>query len=216
MPTYKGEKPISLDALASKPKVRILRYLATHSGRFTGREIALAAHVEAKRASQALADLVDMGVVTRLPAGRAYLYSPNRRSYLVSKVLLPAFQHEAGWLEELGHAVYRLGPKSIDAVLLYGSWARGHAGRKSDVDLLVIVEAKDHRRRKATSKIVRDQIDKYRQELAERFGRPISVLVLDREEVKRRLRENDKFVHEVIAQSKVLAGRPLSDVVAFA
>lgn len=79
-----------------------------------------------------------MGVVTRLPAGRAYLYSLNRRSYLVSKVLLPAFQHEAGWLEELGHAVYRLGPKSIDAVLLYGSWARGRAGRKSDVDLLVV------------------------------------------------------------------------------
>jgi predicted nucleotidyltransferase len=211
-----GEKPISLDALASKPKVRILRYLATHSGRFTGREISLAARVEAKRASQALADLVDMGVVIRLPAGRAYLYSLNRRSYLVSKILVPAFQHEEGWLEALGRAVYRLGPKSIDAVLLYGSWARGQASRRSDVDLLVIVEAKDQKRRKATAKIVRDQLDKYRQELSERFGHSISVLVLDRGEVKRRLRENDKFIHEIIAQSKVLAGRPLSEVVASA
>jgi DNA-binding transcriptional ArsR family regulator len=126
-----GEKPTSLDSLASKPKVRILRHLATHSGRFTGREIALAASVEAKRASQALADLVDMGVVMRLPAGRAYLYTLNRRSYLVSKILIPAFQHEEGWLEELGRAVYRLGLKSIDTVLLYGSWARGQASAAS-------------------------------------------------------------------------------------
>jgi hypothetical protein len=67
---------MSLDILASRPKMRLLRYLATHQGAFTGRALAQAAGVEAKRAAEALTDLAKLRL------------KPTRDSTFVGRVLL--------------------------------------------------------------------------------------------------------------------------------
>ena len=117
-----------LDVLGSRPKLRLLRYLATHEGAFTGRALAQAAGVEAKRAAEALADLVATGLVQRRRAGRAFLCSINRNNYVVEEILLPAFVNERDWLDRLGDEIRRSAP-GIDSVILYQAqrvvdWAR--------------------------------------------------------------------------------------------
>jgi DNA-binding transcriptional ArsR family regulator len=78
-----------LDLLGSRPKLRLLRYLATHEELQTGRALAYAAGVEPKRAAEALADLVEAGLVDRRRAGRAFLYSLNPDNYVVAEICFP-------------------------------------------------------------------------------------------------------------------------------
>jgi predicted nucleotidyltransferase len=198
-----------LDALASRPKLRLLRHLATHQGAFTGRALAQAAGVEAKRAAEALRDLVEAGLVQRRRAGRAFLYSMNRNSYVVSEILLPAFEHERDWLKQLGKEIRHSIP-GIDSVILYGSWARNKARPESDIDLLVVMgpkKDKDYKRR------LREKLDDTRGRMAERYGRPVSLLVLDRDEVRRRLRKRDALIREIIAQGEVVAGSHFAEII---
>jgi predicted nucleotidyltransferase len=197
-----------LDALASRPKLRLLRYLATHQGSLTGRALAQAAGVEAKRAAEALRDLVEAGLIQRRRAGRAFLYSMNRNSYVSSDILLPAFERERDWLKQLGKEI-RLSVPGIDSVILYGSWARNEARPESDIDLLVVTGRKKDRDRK---RALQDRLDDTRGRMAERYGKPVSLLVLDRDEVRRRLRKRNVLLREIIAQGEVIAGSSLVEI----
>lgn len=197
----------SLDLLASRPTVRILRYLATHGGVHTGRHLAAASGVAVARAAEALSKLVDMGVVQRRRAGRAYLYSLNETSYLVSNLLLPVFQAEGRWLEALGNEVLKTLDKLAISVILYGSWARRQAGLSSDVDLLVITR-KGHVKARAER-----ALESQRGRLAERFGRPVSLLVVSQDEFRRRLRRGDRLTREIIREGRALAGYSIAEVV---
>jgi len=196
-----------LDVLGSRPKLRLLRYLSTHEGVFTGRALAQAAGVESKRAAEALNDLVGAGVVQRRRAGRAFLYSINRNSYIVDQILLPAFVSERDWLERLGEEIVRSVP-GIHSVILYGSWAKRKAKLESDVDLLLIASPRPKNR----ALHFQERIDEIRGRLTERYGRPVSLLVLSRDEFRRRLRTRDALVREIIAQGRVLAGSSLAEV----
>jgi predicted nucleotidyltransferase len=196
-----------LDVLASRPAVRILRYLAAHPGEHTGRQVGRSTDVAPSRAAEALSKLVDMGVLQRRAAGRAYLYSLNETNYLVRDVLLPAFRGEARWLEALGNEVLTALNRTADSVLLYGSWARGQTTPTSDVDLLVV-----SRTRQAKVQAERF-LESQRGQLAERFGHPVSLLVVTRNELLKRLRRGDRLIKDVIREGRALAGKSIAEVV---
>ncbi len=208
MTSYKGFLPMDLDVVASRPKLRLLRYLSTHEGPITGRALAQAAGVEAKRAAEALAGLVSAGLVQRRRAGRAFLYSLNRNSYVVDQILLPAFVNERDWLERLGDEILHSVP-TVQSVILYGSWAKRKAKLESDVDLLLVARPS----RKSGASGFQETIDETRGKMTERFGRPVSLLVLSRDEVRRRLRRRDALIREIVAQGRVLAGSGLAEVI---
>src|SRR2546422_9683019 len=207
MTSYAVDSPTVLDVLGSRPKLRLLRYLSTHEGLFTGRALAQAAGVEAKRAAEALNELVGAGMVQRRRAGRAFLYSINRNSYVVDQILLPAFVNERDWLNRLGEEMLRSVPR-IHSVVLYGSWAKKMANLESDVDLLLIASANPKNR----ALRFQERIDEARGRLTGRYGKPVSLLVLSRDEFRRRLRKRDALVREIIAQGRVLAGSALAEV----
>ena len=213
MSTYVRKKRTSprpsplLDLLASRPVVRILRYLVAHEGAHTGRQLAAGAEVAVARAAEAFSRLVDMGVLERRRAGRAYLYSLNETNYLVSDGLLPAFRSEAEWIERLGNEVSAVLGRKVDAVILYGSWARRQPMPTSDVDLLVVT-----RRVQDQDKVERI-LEGHRGRLAERFGRPVSLLVVGRNELRRRLRRGDRLIREIIREGRTVAGKSIAEVV---
>ncbi len=209
MTTYKGKPPITLDILGSRPKLRLLRYLATHDGALTGRALAQAAGVDPKRAAEALMDLIEAGLVQRRRAGRAFLYSINRNTFMVGEILLPAFANEQNWLERLGDEIRRSAP-GIDSVILYGSWARNQARPQSDVDLLLV--ASPHLGKERALRL-KETLDETRARMTERYGQPISLLIIDPADLRRRLRRRDPFIREIIAQGRVLAGANLTEVV---
>lgn len=195
-----------LDALASRPAVRLLRYLVTHTGALTGRQLATAAGVHPTRALEALGVLARLGVVQRRRAGRAYLYALNENSYLVTDVIGPAFRNEEQWLDRLGEELLAALRPSADAVVLYGSWGRSKATERSDVDLLVVTTTPERRTE------AERRSEEVRGRLSERFDRFISILVLTRGEVRRRLRARDRLVRTIMREGRALAGRSLAEI----
>jgi len=195
-----------LDQLSSKPKLRLLRFLALHPGAYTGRQLALAAGVQPKRAREALVDLVQLGLVRARIVGRASVYTLNRRHYAVRSILVPAFARETGWLDELGRRVLLVSAGVIRSVILYGSWARSEARPSSDVDLLVVVS--DRARKEALER----RLEVIRTLALDRFGVPVSLLLLTSHELTQRVRTRSRFIREVLEEGRVVAGRPISDV----
>ena len=114
----------------------VLTLLARSDRALTGRAIERESGGSHGGVRRALEHLVAEGIVTREPAGRAFLYRLNR-DHLASPWIegLAALRLEligrlrdtvAGW------------ERTADAVVLFGSAARGEAGQASDIDLAVI------------------------------------------------------------------------------
>ncbi len=203
-----GSRTYPLDVLASKPVVRLLRYLVTHPGTVTGRQLATATGVHHSVAGRALERLTREGLLHRRRAGAAYLYSLNRGNYVVDGILEQAFRSEARWLEQLGQEILTALRPSAESVVLYGSWARGTAAPRSDIDVLVV--ATDA----AGLEIAERRADKIRGRLSERFGRLVSLLVMTSEEIREKLRRGDRLIRTIAGEGRVLAGRSLSEIAA--
>jgi len=196
-----------LELVVSPPKLRLLRYLHAHDGSFTGRELARAVGSDPKNVLLALKNLVETGVVHRRRAGKAYLYSLNRANYIVSDILVPAFQHEKGRLETLGAEVAAATKPAAESVILYGSWVRGRGGSSSDIDLLVVIGPK------ARKDEVEEKLSGLRAHLTDRFGHPPSFLVMTKDDFRRRVRRGNSLVGEIVEQGRVLAGRPMAELI---
>ena len=82
---------------------------------------------------QALASLVGLGVVGRQAVGRAMVHTINEDHYAIEplRILLDP-------LAALREAVRAAVGSGVDAVILFGSVARGEATAASDVDLVVL------------------------------------------------------------------------------
>ncbi len=199
-----------LEIVASGPRLRLLRYLSAHDGPFTGRQLARAVRLDPKSASVALRHLLGSGVVQRRRAGRAYLYSLDQESYLAHEVLLPAFLKERNWQKTLGTEVQDLIGAGVASIILYGSWARGQAGPRSDIDLLIVTNG---RRSKAA---IEDRLTSHRTHFMARFRHVPSFLILSRDEFRTRLRRGNPLVREIVEQGQVLTGKAISELAAHA
>lgn len=84
-------------------------------------------------AQQALASLADLGVVEGRAVGRAIVHTINEDHYAIQplRVLLDP-------IAALRETVRAVVGSSVDAVVLFGSVARGEATAESDVDLAVL------------------------------------------------------------------------------
>lgn len=82
---------------------------------------------------QVLATLVELGVVESHPVGRAMVHTINEDHFAIEplRVLLDPFA-------ALREVVRGVVGSSVDAVILFGSVARGEATADSDVDLVVL------------------------------------------------------------------------------
>jgi len=84
-----------------------------------------------------------------------------------------------------------------EQVILFGSYAYGKPTIDSDVDLLVVLESKEHRARRAL-KILRRLLD---------VPFPIDLLVRTPQEIHNRLSKEDYFMREIFKQGRVLYAR---------
>lgn len=139
---------------------------------------------------QALASLVDLGVVTSRDVGRAIVHAINEDHYAIQplRVLLDPFA-------ALQEAVRGAVGSSVEAVVLFGSVARGEATADSDVDLVVLA-GPDWDGRSELEDVVRA-----------RLGNDCDVLVFTPEEFSRLAASRDEPVlAEILADGVVLVG----------
>jgi predicted nucleotidyltransferase len=117
------------------------------------------------------------GVKTKLPV------LPPSEQPPVSGVSLRAIRKLAREITE------RFQPEKI---ILFGSYAHGTADANSDVDLLVIMPVRN----------MIDQAVRIRRATEHRF--PLDIIVRSPAYVKRRLKDGDWFLREIVSQGKVL------------
>lgn len=168
----------------------VLAVLLRTGGTLTGRRVhALVSDQHSLSAvQQALRDLEHLGLITTEVVGRAGVHRINE-------------QHEA-----IAHLRQLRSPRALlkrvvadtvtdaNAVLVFGSIARGEAHRDSDVDLVVIAE-QDWDGRAALAQAVH-----------ERLGNDCDVLHLTAEEFTRPPAEREPVVAEIVRDGVVLMG----------
>ena len=130
---------LSSPVLDVVPAVRggLLQTLARLERPVTRRQLAAMAGVASGNASTVIEDLIRTGLVTELVAGRSSLVSLNRKHLAAGPVVALAGLR--------GELVRRLrerlaGWADVRGAWLFGSVARGEAGRDSDVDVLLVAD----------------------------------------------------------------------------
>ena len=139
---------------------------------------------------QALNSLVGLGVVDSRTVGRAVVHTINEDHYAIQplRVLLDPFA-------ALREAAQRSVGSSADAVILFGSVARGEATAESDIDLAVLASP-DWDGRSELQDVIRARI-----------GNDCDVLVFTPEEFSRLAASGDEpVVAKILADGVVLLG----------
>jgi predicted nucleotidyltransferase len=122
-----------IEALASPDKARVLTVLCRAGLPLSGRVIAsLTGSVSQPTVSRLLATFARSGLVLRVPGG----YEINRE-HLAYRAVEALLDSRDELRRRVGMAVAAWGDEPV-AVVLFGSTARGEAGRSSDVDLLIV------------------------------------------------------------------------------
>jgi predicted nucleotidyltransferase len=118
------------------PRGLLLTTLARLTDTCTGRSLAAQAGVPTATTARILADLIEAGVVTATPAGRATLYALNRE-HLTAKAITELAGLRFDLVNDIKSQLKRWHPPAI-AGWLFGSTARGDGDRQSDIDLLLV------------------------------------------------------------------------------
>jgi predicted nucleotidyltransferase len=198
--------------LGTTTKVRVLRALVRLDSPVSGNEAQRLAGVRsADSLWKALDELSYLGILTREQTRGSHLYRINRSHDLYAP-LAALFRTEAGrlarlrdWLRETLDAASLT--EAIRSVTLYGSNARGEAGVRSDVDLLVIADVDE------AVGPARDALIAGASALEDRTGLMISPYVLPRQRVEERFRDGDPLMETIAEEGRVLLGESLRELV---
>lgn len=197
-----------LDAALEAPShLAILRVLRDRATGMTGREIARAAGLSHMAAHDSLARLEGMGVVRRLPAGRAYLFELNRKHWLVKRALLPLLEAEREFRKAIVARLRKKFGRKILAGAIYGSAARGEEGTGSDLDVCLVVG------REGEKAAARTAAGELADEMADEFGMRLSALVYTKSEFRRGYRSKNPYFRDVVREGERFAGKELEEVI---
>ena len=177
-------------ALVSESKTRVLELLLLHPERdFYQREIAERTEQRLRSVQQALAPLVEAGIITREERGNQVFYRANPRCPVLPE-LTGLIVKTVGIAGPLRGALTPLGD-GIDVALVFGSFAAGRFRATSDVDLLVIGQVSP---REVVSALPG---------VTEEIGREINAVVMARDELHERAARGDHFLEGVLARPTV-------------
>lgn len=188
------------EILSSKMKIRIVRLLARSRGEMQVSDVARTLRVSKSRASECLRELERAGVLTRRQVGRSVVYRLAETS-LAKHVSVVATQ-ETTLISTIERALVRRlkGIKATSVALFGSSVVELRVG--GDIDVIVIA----HRHKGV-------QIGELSADLTEKLGINVSIISMSEEEFRRKAREGEEFVLNILANHKLLLGKRLEDVV---
>ena len=184
--------------LGSKTKVRILRFLLAEPGReFSQQDIASSLGLSTGSIHPAINQLLGVRMILSKRVGRSRTIRINRRHPLYSS-LRTLFRREATGLVAIARKFAdSLPEKGLDAVVLFGSVARGGASPRSDVDVLVVLD----------SPTAAEDVQRIAGFALDRFDVNVSPLVMDAGEVGRRLHAFDPLMLTIAREGQLLRGK---------
>lgn len=186
--------PHPLSGLFDDRRARVLDVLLAADNPLSGRDVAKRCGISPTTAGEALEELADRGLVRVVPRGRALLWQLDEEHAFVRMV--------RDWTAGVDAAVAGLVADALgeqpESVILFGSVARGDDRPDSDVDVLVVALGADarHGYRRRSYALARG--------LRQLLGRPVDVVVMDREEMRAQV--SSPFVQRIAREGKILAG----------
>ncbi|WP_157999397.1 nucleotidyltransferase domain-containing protein [Nitrospirillum viridazoti] len=127
--------------LGNETNVRLLRELALHGGQISASELAWKARIGRSGAWLGLTNLEKLGIIESAGSERAKLYKLNAKHPFTTP-LLSIFQAEKRRFDAIKEEIAASAPGAI-AIWIYGSVARGEDHSQSDLDIVVVADAKN-------------------------------------------------------------------------
>jgi len=156
---------------------------------FHVREIARLTGVDAGNAHRVLRRFEQAGLVTATRSGNQRHYQANRESPIFAE-LQGIMRKTSGLADVIRDALEPFGQR-IEQAFVFGSVARGEAGPRSDVDLMVVGEV-------SFAEVVEAVYP-----LHERLGREVNPIVMDAKEFRTRAKDPG-FVARVLDGPRIL------------
>lgn len=196
-----------LDVVFGVPShVAVLRALAARESGASGRELARAAGVTNQAALDALGRLETVGIVSRLPMGRGYIFHLNRGHGLVKRGVLTLLQEETEFGVRLRATLKGAFEKDVVSGVIFGSAGRGEERPESDLDLCLVVKREKDKER----------VEQRAAEMAEAvwkgYGLRLSPLVMTEAEFKGDARRGKELMKNIKADGERFVGRPLEGI----
>lgn len=191
-----------LQNLMGQNTARVLRRLSLVSDELTGRRIAELAEVPAMSAGRVLADLTEMGLVHARDVGRARVYRLNRDHVLwnpLDDMLKAPAIIERQIAEIVGESA-----AAGATVAVFGSFARGEAGAKSDVDIVIVSRDDAHQDRRF------ELVDALRERIQLLTGNGIDVIDILDEDLARLVKADDALVESWLQDARTVSGPDLT------
>jgi len=128
-----------IEVLNSRVKSKIIKFFATNpKEEITVSEISKKLKISKSRASEILRELEKVKFLQKRKVGKSYLYKLNQESNSTKKLVKFIQQIEEFDLEKLKQKILPLLKKfGVKRASIFGSFARGEAKEKSDIDILI-------------------------------------------------------------------------------
>lgn len=188
---------------SSYSSIAVLRALQYVNKGLSGREISRNAGITPRSALNALTNLENFKIVNRTIGGRDHIFNLNRNNYLVKNGILPLLESETNFLPEILSLIKRKLSKKTLSIILFGSVARKQEEVQSDLDICLVI----------INKSIQKDVEKTKSDLfdiiSEKYGTTLGVIILTKDEFRKRGRKNLSPVNNIIKEGKVISGKPI-------
>lgn len=175
---------------SSRVRVEILStFLMNPERELYVREVARITGEDYKNVSMELRNLEQIGLLSSRNEGNLKFFGLNK-GFVIYEELKSIFMKTKGAVGVLKEAVSR--GRDIDYAFIYGSFAMGTERAESDIDVMVI------------GGISLEGVLALLREPEEILSREIKVSLYDLPEIRRRVKDHDPFIREVLAGSKIM------------
>lgn len=176
--------------VSSRARVKLLTLFLLNPGReYYVREIARMTEENTNAVRRELANLESFGLIAGQKKGNQQYYTVNQDFFLyedLQKIVLKTEGVARLIKEKLGNQ------KNIDCMFIFGSFARGDAGAKSDIDLFIVGDVDE------------DTLIPLVHESERTLNREINYTLMRRSEFKKRKSTGNPFVKNVIKEPKIM------------
>jgi predicted nucleotidyltransferase len=188
------------DALFSSTKQRVLGILFRQPARsFYANELISLAGSGSGAVQRELAALANSGLVTVISVGNQKHYQANPESPIFAE-LCSIIQKTVGLVDPIRKVLQPLSSQ-IAAAFVYGSVAKKTDTAISDIDLMVISDDVSYA-----------ELFSALEDASIKLGRPVNPTILSRDELERRLKNQESFLTRVMEQPKIWIIRESSDL----
>ena len=153
------------------------------------REVARLTGEDYKNVSMELRNLEEIGLLSSRNEGNLKYFSLNK-AFVIYEELKSIFMKTKGAVGILREAVST--KRDIDYAFIYGSFATGEERAESDIDLMVI------------GRISLEEVLALIRGPEEKLSREINVSLYDLQEIRKRVKDHDPFIMEVLEGSKIM------------